>query len=500
MFFKKSLIFAYLAVTWFRWLQMLSRSQSVASPKYISLLRELYRVNMHNPVKMGLQNTLRLNELLGNPIGSVPVVHVAGTNGKGSVSLKTAEVLRRSGLRTGLFVSPHISSFRERIQVNGEIMTEGDVIKMLPELLELCNQHKIPATFFELTTILSFMCFGRAKCDVIVLEVGLGGRLDSTNIVSPSLSIITSIQLDHTKILGDTIEKIAMEKAGIMKPRVPVLIGPGCPMDLMKQQAAVVGAPLYTLNSVLQPGGMSYCKPKIDIHTGKTISDDIDDLNVDISRAAITLLQKQGGIFENILTSENAGAVESGLAMRPPCRYQLFKRGNTDVILDIAHNEDAMVALAKKVSAHYKGPIRVVLGMSADKDVTNCIACILDLLSIDNKSAVSRIHCAAAKHPRAMGQAQLQELVFNVARDKGLPAGGAPPVKSTGESIALAAELVEKELNGSSNDRGLVLVCGTAFIMADARAELGLQEPRDGDFLLGDDKDNQENFSSTIIR
>ena len=184
---------------------------------YSNLLKSLYKINVYNPVKMGLENTQQLYNYIGRPLDKMHIVHVAGTNGKGSVSLKTAECLRRSGLKTGLFVSPHISSFRERVQVNGTPLSEEDVIDLLPKVFELCKVKNIPATFFEITTIMSFLQFQKHECDAVVLEVGLGGRLDATNVVTkPTLSIITSIQLDHMKILGDTIEKIAMEKAGIV--------------------------------------------------------------------------------------------------------------------------------------------------------------------------------------------------------------------------------------------------------------------------------------------
>jgi dihydrofolate synthase/folylpolyglutamate synthase len=125
-------------------------------------------------------------------------------------------------------------AFRERIQINGKDISESEVSRCLPELFEMCEKNGLPATFFELTTALAFMQFKAAKCEAVVLEVGLGGRLDSTNVVTPTISAITSVQLDHMNVLGDTIEKIAKEKAGIMKPGVPVIIGPGCPMDVMK--------------------------------------------------------------------------------------------------------------------------------------------------------------------------------------------------------------------------------------------------------------------------
>ncbi|KAJ1442911.1 Mur ligase [Ochromonadaceae sp. CCMP2298] len=201
---------------------------------YSTMLTKLYRVNMFHPVKLGLDNMNALNALLKHPLKGIPVVHVAGTNGKGSVSLKIANSLISSGITTGLFASPHISSFRERVQVDSVSLSEEDVSGILPELFDLCETHRIPGTFFELTTALAFAKFQRAGCGAVVLEAGLGGRLDATNVVTPVLSIITSVQLDHMAILGDTVEKIAIEKAGIMKKGVAVLVGPGCPVELLK--------------------------------------------------------------------------------------------------------------------------------------------------------------------------------------------------------------------------------------------------------------------------
>lgn len=471
------------------------------SPKYVSVLKELYRVNLSNPVKMGLQNAQQLNDLLGNPLRGVPIVHVAGTNGKGSVSLKTAECLARSGLRTGLFVSPHISSFRERIQVNGEILSEEDVLTLLPQLLQLCDRHSIPATFFELTTLLAFMRFERSRCDAIVLEVGLGGRLDSTNIVTPALSIITSIQLDHTKILGDTIDKIAMEKAGIMKAGVDVLVGPGCPLALMEAEARRVGARYHTLDSVA--ARRVYGSSKVDAHTGKVVQDDIDDLNIDITRAGLALLAARGGVFAPLHDPKNQLAIEAGLASRPPCRYQLFPataKRPMDVVLDVAHNEDAILALVKKAQAQYPpGAVHVVLGMSADKDVDKCVRVLFELFRESGDGAVrpdalSRLHCVAARHPRALGQAELQALVNSVAHSLGATKATPPPCADVGDAVRQAVRAVQADRSALGARPGLLLVCGTVFIMAAAREAMGIDEPRDGDFLGGDANDAQESF------
>jgi dihydrofolate synthase/folylpolyglutamate synthase len=198
---------------------------------YEKWVRRLYATNMFHPVKLGLDNMKRLHELLGNPMDNADrvVIHVAGTNGKGSVCLKIANTLQQqSGNIVGLFCSPHVSSFRERMQVNGEMITEDEVVELLPEIYGLCIKYDIPATFFEITTALAFSFYARRNANVVVLETGLGGRLDATNVIqNPAISIITSIGLEHQRILGDTIELIAREKAGIIKPNVPVLVGPG---------------------------------------------------------------------------------------------------------------------------------------------------------------------------------------------------------------------------------------------------------------------------------
>jgi len=490
-----------------------------SAASYSSLLQQLYRVNANNPVKMGLSNAMQMYGLLGSPISRIPIVHVAGTNGKGSVSLKISECLRRSGFKTGLFVSPHISSFRERIQVNGCVLEEDDVQRLLPKLLSLCDANAIPATFFELTTLLGMMKFEQDKCEAVVLEVGLGGRLDSTNIITPALSIITSIQLDHVKILGDTIEKIAMEKAGIMKPGVNVLVGPGCPIDLLREEAKRVGSPFYTLQDVLLPQELAY--------TSKLQgADDIDLLNVDISRAALRILSsprhsekqisnyfarlalpQQSGVGNSSSSSSSSTAIEEGLLVRPPCRFQIFpiKRNqgeNVDVILDIAHNEDAMLALVKKVRKKYpSSPVQVVLGMSSDKEVLKCISPLLSLVSAtpsSSLSASSNILCVEAKQPRAMKHAELRSIVDKIAADettsvKALCTRDSPDVR---EALRAALDQAFRECK-TVRTRPVVVVCGSAFIMADARAELGVVEPRDSVYLPADSKDAQENFAAT---
>ena len=175
--------------------------------------------------KNNLENTLMLDEYYGHPHRQFKTIHVAGTNGKGSVSHMLSAILQRAGYKTGLYTSPHLKDFRERIRINGKMMPENEVIKWVENYIQNNEKWKLEPSFFELTVAMAFDYFAHQKVDVAVIEVGLGGRLDSTNIINPEVSIITNIGLDHTNLLGDTIEKIAIEKAGIIKNDVPVVIG-----------------------------------------------------------------------------------------------------------------------------------------------------------------------------------------------------------------------------------------------------------------------------------
>jgi len=173
--------------------------------------------------KADLANTSALDEYFNHPHRNFKCIHVAGTNGKGSTSHMIAAVFIKAGYRVGLYTSPHLRDFRERIKVNGQLIPEEEVLLFVERNKAIFD--RIKPSFFEMTVAMAFDYFAREKVDVAVVEVGLGGRLDSTNIISPELSIITNIGLDHTDLLGDTLEKIAIEKAGIIKPNTPVVVG-----------------------------------------------------------------------------------------------------------------------------------------------------------------------------------------------------------------------------------------------------------------------------------
>ena len=205
---------------------------------YAEAIQFLYGLRLFG-AKFGLENTLKLAALAGQPQDRLRFIHVAGTNGKGSTCAMLESIYRTAGLRTGLFTSPHLVSFRERIQVNRRLISEQDVVRLVGEIQTLQSSAGVPpasvshpdktsrrdacATFFEVVTVMALKFFAEQKCDLVIWETGLGGRLDATNIVTPLASVITNIALDHEQWLGDTLAKIAAEKAGIIKPGVPVI-------------------------------------------------------------------------------------------------------------------------------------------------------------------------------------------------------------------------------------------------------------------------------------
>lgn len=335
---------------------------------------------------------------------------------------------------------------------------------MLPHIYLLCREHDIPATFFEITTALAFSYYATEETDVVVLETGLGGRLDATNVgKAPALTIITSIGLEHTRILGDTIEKIAVEKAGIMKPGRPVLVGPHVPHQVLRQCAEDKQASGYfTPNDILGPP------------VDATDLEDYDLENARIATAAIKMLQESHPQVIGRIIPEDI--IKLGTSSRPPCRFEVInnKDSGLAVILDVAHNPPAMDYLVRKLVKTYgkDAKFRVVVGMSSDKDLSLCGASILRAVQDD----VSRIHLVEAAHPRAAKLESILEANPQLKRAEGSGArydlDDRSITKQVNDAIAMA------EIGGE-----VLIVCGSVFLMAEAREALGFEEPRDSDYI-----------------
>ncbi|KAL9184108.1 hypothetical protein ACHAXT_002194 [Thalassiosira profunda] len=481
---------------------------------YERLVRKLYMTNLFNPVKLGLENMDRLHKALGSPMDqpNISIVHIAGSNGKGSVALKTAHTLQLANYKVGLFVSPHISSFRERIQINGEPISEAQVERYLQEIFDICEREDIPATFFEVTTALAFHIFAKEGVEAVVLETGLGGRLDATNVIaSPALSIITSIGLEHTRILGDTVEAIALEKGGIIKEGCPVLVGKNVPLDVLQKCAEEKNASnFYQCEDVLGPSSPAM------VEGSKEAFEDYDVENSRIASAALVLLQfhltqqklERNGEDVKLIAPK---VIEQGVKIRPPCRFEEMdiptaitaEDGSTAqkivrVILDVAHNPQAMEYLIVKLRANYPSHSnqRIVVGMSADKDLRHCTETLLEHVA----QRPEKLHLVEASHPRAASISSILEANPTLI-DSHYDAPKEDELNEHGRDTSSVSKQVRAALQLAARNDELLVVCGSVFIMADAREELGIVEPRDSAVISevagAGLRSSQENFGGS---
>jgi len=470
---------------------------------YPELLRCIYRINdllksdgIMAPSDAALANVARAYELIGRPLDRIPVIHVGGTNGKGTTSFKVSECLHKSGLRTGLFVSPHLSSFRERVQINGQLVEEEEMVRNMPRILKLCADEGIPLTLFEVTFIYACLQFSVSQCEAVVLEVGVGGELDATNVVgTTALSIICSVSLDHTRILGSTVEAIATQKSGIFKKGVDALVGPGCPLGVMQNMAEQRGAILKTLAQACQEFSLTPW-----FRQGGEDGDafgivDTDALNADLSHAALHILRAQGGVFSK-LNPSSAEIQDTLVRSRPPCRWEEHTVAVTvgggvvrkvNVILDVGHNPAAVGALMKRVKRDFTdGNVHVLYAMSRDKDVRTCVRAVAS--SIPNRN----IHFINSGNFRAISKADITDIFRQETGEEPLDLEAATPgyvalgEKETGGSGSRIKETVGRllMLAASESENSTVVICGTGYIMPDAREQLGIREPRDDYDLL----------------
>jgi dihydrofolate synthase/folylpolyglutamate synthase len=297
-------------------------------------------------IKLGLDRVRAFVDALGWSSGQIQFLHVTGTNGKGSVCAMLDSICRTAGIRTGLFTSPHLVTFRERILLNGEMASKDDIARELTRIRFVCESRRIHATFFEITTALAFEFFRRLEMDVVVLETGLGGRLDATNIIRPKVSVITSIGMDHMQYLGSSLREIATEKAGIIKPGVPVVTGP-LPEEAAAAVASVArerGAPLIVVSA-----------PESTVPV--TLKGPHQRLNAAI---ALRALEAAGIIVPSEYLAEGLRRVNW------PGRFQDTGKG---FILDGAHNPDATARLVETWrEIHGTSRTVVILGTVRDKD------------------------------------------------------------------------------------------------------------------------------------
>jgi dihydrofolate synthase/folylpolyglutamate synthase len=377
--------------------------------------------------KEGLDNTLLLDEHFGHPHRKYKTIHVAGTNGKGSCSHTIASVLQEAGYKVGLYTSPHLVDFRERIKINGQCISKEEVVDFVSDFIKW-NEGLFPS-FFELTTALAFKYFAEQEVDIAVIEVGLGGRLDCTNIISPILSVITNISFDHTGFLGDTLAKIAAEKAGIIKPGVPVVIGEYTneTRPVFEAKAKEVGAPIYFAQD------MEILGKDIDFE----LKGDYQERNKQTILAALKVFPsplapstiKQG--FANV--TRNTGLMG---------RWQTLQE-QPEVVCDTGHNVGGWQYLSKQIQAQPCKQLRIVFGMVDDKDIST----VMELLP---KDAV--YYWTQADNHRAIPA----EKVAVIGKEHGL----------NGTVYNKVPDAYQAALRESS-EKDFVFVGGSSYIVAD---------------------------------
>jgi len=373
--------------------------------------------------KLGLDGTRALLEALGDPHTRFRSVHVAGTNGKGTTCALIERVLREAGYRTGLYTSPHLVDFRERIRVGGRWVDQAWLETALDRIESLPGAQD--RTFFEVATALGFLYFAEREVELAVVEVGLGGRLDCTNVLTPEVSVITSIALDHTEILGDTLERIAYEKGGILKPNVPATY------------PAVRGEARRVLDAIVEEVGLPVC-PHAPVGQG-------EDPNQACARYALMALDSRG-------VRVPREAFESGpLLARWPGRFERCE-GQPRLWWDGAHNPEGIAHLAQQWRARgAESPARVVLAVSRDKDLAAMIAELRAAFG-PLRLIATRSHSERAAEPEAIAAE---------ARRQGAEAEAAPDVRAA----------VERALDQAAGCE--VLLTGSLFAIGEAMEAFG---------------------------
>jgi dihydrofolate synthase/folylpolyglutamate synthase len=373
--------------------------------------------------KNNLDNTLALDSMFGNPHRNFKTVHVAGTNGKGSVSHMLASVLQSAGYKVGLYTSPHLKDYRERIKINGQMIPEEKICRFLERFIDFNSASNVEPSFFELSVAMAFDYFSNEKIDVAVVEVGLGGRLDSTNIITPEVSVITNISFDHTALLGNTLPLIAAEKAGIIKPGVPVVVGEHQPetASVFEQNAQQKNAPLIFADTdfhiSVQPDGKLMVSSCCNIIC-KGLEPDLKGFyqrrNLLTSIAAIEQLKKKG--FElseqNVVVGLGSVIPNTGLLGR----WQKIS-SSPDVICDTAHNEAGISLITEQLKKCHYDKLHVVFGAVNDKDLVP----ILKLLPVNAVYYFTRANVDRALDPELLQQQaaiySLKGKVFSCVND-----------------------------------------------------------------------------------
>lgn len=388
----------------------------------------MYQTKGQSAYKKDLSNTLLLAQHLKNPETKFKTIHVGGTNGKGSTSHMMASILQEAGYKVGLYTSPHLKDYRERIRINGKVISKQFVMGFVKRNKTFFDNHSL--SFFEMTVGLAFDYFAKQKVDIAIIEVGLGGRLDSTNIITPELSVITNIGFDHIKFLGDTREKIAFEKAGIIKKNVPIVIGETHPETkmLFKQKAQFTDSKIYFADQIISEVFESDLKGNYQINNIKTVLQAISVLKSQGYKISDTNIKK--GL---LYVSKNTGLMG---------RWQVLQE-NPKIICDTAHNEEGLNYVMKQLKAQKYKNLHIVFGVVNEKNLEE----ILELLP---KEAIYYL-----SKPNVERGLEVLELV-NLFESKGF---SYTHYKSVAEAFSTA------KFVAGTND--IIYVGGSTFVVAE---------------------------------
>ncbi|MFY0686303.1 MAG: bifunctional folylpolyglutamate synthase/dihydrofolate synthase [Cyclobacteriaceae bacterium] len=390
-------------------------------------------------LKPDLSNTYALLSVLGNPHLKLKTVHIAGTNGKGTTAHALSAVLQASGYKTGLYTSPHLKNFTERIRINGNEIGEDWVINFVDRIKP--HIEKINPSFFEVTVAMAFSYFENERIDIGIIETGLGGRLDSTNVITPLVSVITNIGYDHTNLLGNTLEEIASEKAGIIKEKVPVVIGTfqGEVAMVFNEKASSCQSELIFADRIFE---VESVRGKIrfeNVEIQPDIKADYFSKNIPAVLAAVDELQKSGFRIDQSAVLNGLENIVNYTGLKG--RFQLIQ-SNPSVIADVSHNVDGIMRLMEQVTTMLKGKLFVIYGAVADKDVSSVIREI---------PSSGHLMCCSMDLPRAMSGASIAEKVESMGRK----ADVFPDVNSA---------LTEARRLADAND--IILITGSTFAVA----------------------------------
>ena len=428
----------------------------------------LTRAFRYSPEKFDLGRMRTFMEILGQPQQAYPIIHIAGTKGKGSVAAMTASALRAAGYKVGLYTSPHLQDYAERIQIDGQPIPHAELVRLVEELKP--HLAEVPnLTTFEITTALAFLYFARQGVTAGVIEVGLGGRLDATNIVYPKVSVITSISYDHTAILGNTLAEIAGEKGGIIKPGAPVVLAPQKDEArlVIERIAAEQGAPLvevgrdylYAQLSRSLNGGQSMLiwpaaeQERVNDYVESGGFQEWEPARLNIPLLGYHQVENAATAYTALQVANRSGLPVSSDAIRAgfsrvvwPGRFEILQR-QPPVVVDSAHNRDSALKLRLALDDYYPGlPVILVFGASEDKDVEGMFAELMP--------RVRQVVATRSYHPRAMDPEELVDLAHRFGRPAKL-------VDTVEEALDEAVRLADGE--------ALVLVAGSLFVAAGAR-------------------------------